>query len=127
MSIDQVKHHRKTGVRVVCGECSKRGKTAQEASDAAKRMKRELTCATCKKGFARQEHISAKQESELFTRKSKVACAGCIADGFTARSWQAFQCSGKCQRKLPKPAFSVDASNVARDEKKGTLKCKACK
>ena len=111
---------------MVCGDCSKRGKTAQEESDAAKRTKRELTCATCKKGFARQKHISAKQESEHFTRKSKVVCAGCIAVGFTARSWQAFQCSGKCQRKLPKSVFSVAASSVARDEKKGTLKCKAC-
>ena len=110
----------------MCGDCSKRGTTAKGVADESKRLKRLLTRASCEEQFARQEHISAKQESEHFTRKSKVVCAGCIADGFTARSWQAFQCSGKCQRKLPKSAFSVAASSVARDEKKGTLKCKAC-
>ena len=66
--------------------------------------------------FARQQHISAKQESEHFTRKSKVVFEKRIAVGFTARSCQAFQCSGKCQKKTPNLVFSVDASDVARDE-----------
>ena len=112
---------------MVCESCHKRAITAKVVADDSKRLKRVMMCAACKGQFARQEHISAKQESEHFTRKSKVVCADCIADGFTSRSWQVFQCSGRCQRKLPKSAFSVDASHVARDEKKGTLKCKACK
>ena len=123
----QVEEHRRDGGRVVCGSCHRRNITAKDVAEEAKRLKRLLTCATCKKEFARQQHISDRQESDHFTRKSKVVCAGCVAYGFTSRSWQAFQCSGKCEKKLPKSAFSVDASHVARDEKKGTLKCKACK
>eukprot|EP00959_Pyramimonas_sp_CCMP1952_P379959 7959596-Pyramimonas_sp.AAC.1 len=75
LSSSQVEDHRRKGKRVVCGDCRKRGRTAKEVSDAAKRLTRELTRATRKKGFARQEHTSAKQESQHFARKSKAVCA----------------------------------------------------
>ena len=80
----------KKRTRVVCGDCNKRGRTAKGVSDETKRLKRLLTCASCQKEFARQGHISDEQESKHFTRKSKGACAYCIADGFTARCWQAY-------------------------------------
>ena len=83
----QKEHRKATGKRVVCGDCSKRDITAKDVADEAKRLKRLLTCATCKKEFARQQHISAEQESKHFTRKSKVVCASCVADGFNARNW----------------------------------------
>ena len=58
---------------------------------------------------------------------ARVVCGGCKDVGFTARSWQAYQCSGPCKKKLPKSAFSASGANVARAEKNRSLKCKSCK
>eukprot|EP00959_Pyramimonas_sp_CCMP1952_P418362 8764318-Pyramimonas_sp.AAC.1 len=79
------------------------------------------------KEFPRQGHTSGAHETENLTRVMKVVCANCKDFGFTAHGWQAYQCSGTCKRKLLKSAFSVRPDNVARDEEKGTLKCKTCK
>ena len=68
---------------------------------------------------------STGEESKHFTRKSKVVCATCVADGFTARGWEPFQCFGACQKKLPKSKFTA-GPNFARALERRTLKCKAC-
>ena len=112
---------------MVCGECSKRGITAKGVADAGKRRERELTCAACSLKFPRQGHISSAQEADHLKRGVKVVCADCKDLGFTARSWQAYQCNGTCKRNLPKSSFCVRPDNIARVEKKGTLKRKACK
>ena len=110
---------------MVCGDCSRRGRTAKEVADSAKRLKRELQCAACKKQFPRQSHISDRQERDHFSRKSKVVCAECMSVGFTARNWEAYECFGACKRKLPKSKFTV-GPNFARALERRTLKCKAC-
>ena len=125
-SLGQVEAHRKKrNTRVVCGECAKRDVTAKGVADAAKRLKRQLKCAACEKEFPRQDHISDRQESDHFTRKSKVVCANCSAVGFTPRNWQAYECFGACKKKLPKSQFAV-GPNFARAHQNRTLKCKAC-
>ena len=126
MNRNQVEDHRKKkGAIVVCGSCDKRGITAKDVAGDSKRLKRPLARAACKKEFARQQHISARQESEHFTRKSKVVCAECIAVGFTARNTEAYECFGACKRKLPKSKFTV-GPHFARALERRTLKCKAC-
>ena len=110
---------------MVCGDTSKRGRNALGVADESKRLKRLLTCASCEKEFARQQHISDGQESNRFTRTSKVVCAGCVADGFTSRNWQAYECFGACKRMLPKNQFA-GGPNFTRAYQNRTLKCKAC-
>eukprot|EP00959_Pyramimonas_sp_CCMP1952_P100218 2095820-Pyramimonas_sp.AAC.1 len=73
------------------------------------------------------KHLKRNQVEDHRTAKgAKVVCGGCKDLGFTTRSCQQYQCSGACERRLPKSAFP-DPHNVPRDAKKGTLKCKACK
>ena len=108
LSPNQVEHHRKAqGDRVVCGDCSKRAITAKGVADAAKRLERELTCAAFSAGFPQQGHISSAQETEHLTTGVWVVCANSKDLGFTARKWQAYECTGTCGRKLP-------TSSVAR-------------
>ena len=121
----EVEEHRRDGGRVVCGSCVKLGVTARGVADAAKRLNRQLKCGACEKEFPRQDHISDRQESDHFTRKSKVVCADCVGLGFTARNCQAYECFGACKRKLPKSKFTV-GPHFARALERRTLKCKAC-
>ena len=87
-----------------------------------------LTCAACGGAFSDTKHLKQGQvEDHRKAKGAKVVRGGCKELGFTARSWQGYQCSGACKRKLPKSAFSVNPAHVARDEKKGTLKCNTCK
>ena len=94
-----------------------------------KRLKQQLTCAACKKELPRQDHISDKRERERerehFTRKGKLVYVDCIAFGFTARNWQAYECVGACKRKLSKSKFTVGPNFVSFRERR-TFKCKAC-
>ena len=110
---------------MVCESCGKRGITAKGVADAAKRLKRQLTCAACEREFPRQEHISSAQETEHMTKGRKVVCVDCLDVGFTARSWHAYECFGTCKRKLPKSQFVV-GPNFARAYQNRTLKCKSC-
>ena len=87
-----------------------------------------LTCAACGEVFSETKHLKQGQiEYHRKAKQAKVVCGGCKKLGFTARSCKAYLCSGACKRRLPKSAFSVNPAHVARDEKKGTLKCKTCK
>ena len=125
MKPKQAAEHRSTrATKLVCEECDKQGVTATGVADAAKRLKRQLKCGACDMEFPRQGHISDQQESDHFTRKSKAVCADCVGLGFTARNWQAYECFGACQKKLPKSKFTV-GPHFARSHKDGALKCKA--
>ena len=119
-------HRRERKTAVVCGECHQRGITAKAAADAAKGLERELTCAACRQGFPRQEHISKSQETDHFRKGARVVCANCKGLGFTAREWQGYECTGTCRRRLPKSAFGGSA-HFARSFQRGTLKCRSCK
>eukprot|EP00959_Pyramimonas_sp_CCMP1952_P249921 5224516-Pyramimonas_sp.AAC.1 len=60
-------------------------------------------CAACGGAFSDTKHLKPKQvEDHRGAKGAKVACGGCKELGFTARSCQAYQCSGACKRRLPK-------------------------
>jgi hypothetical protein len=77
-----------------------------------------LTCATCGGAFSDTKHLKPNQvEHHRKAKGAKVVCGGCKDFGFTARSCQPYQCSGACERRLPKSAFP-DPHIVPRDANK---------
>ncbi len=118
----------------LCRACARNEKGGRnEKADAENRKRKAeadakpLTCAACKGAFSDTKHLKQKQvEHHRAAKGAKLVCRSCEELGFTARSCQAYQCSGACKRGLPKSAFP-DPHNVPRDAKKGTLKCKTCK
>ena len=73
-----------------------------------------LTCAACGGAFSDTKHLKqTQQEHHRKATQLKVVCGDCTKLGFTARSCQAYQCSGACKRRLPKSAFSVNPAHVA--------------
>ena len=129
MSEAQKKH--KTAGERLCRECAEeRAEKTRELNNRKKKAEagaKPLTCAACERAFPDTKHLKHKQvEDHRSANRAKVVCSGCEVLGFTARSWQGYQCSGACKRRLPKSAFP-DPHNVPRDAKKGTLKCKTCK
>ena len=129
------KKHNAAGERLcrTCAEEREKEVRRQNADSGRRKRKAEaeakpLTCATCGEAFSDTKHMNHNQEkNHRRANQTKVVCGGCKELGFTARSCQAYQCSGACKRRLPKSAFSVNPAHVARDAKKGTLKCKTCK
>ena len=127
---DAQKKRKATGERL-CRKCAEeRERTTRESNNRKRKAEADaklLTCAACGEAFSDTKHLRQGQvEHHRQTKQRKVVCGGCLKLGFTARSCQAYQCSGACKRRLPKSAFP-DPTHVARDAKKGTLKCKACK
>ena len=123
--------HKAAGERL-CQRCAEeRERTTRESNNRKRKAEadaKSLTCAACGGAFSHAKHLKQGQvEDHRKAKGARVVCGSCKELGFTARSWQGYQCSGACKRKLPKSAFSVNPANVARDEKKGTLKCKTCK
>ena len=122
---------KKQGKRL-CKRCAEeRERTTLESINRKRKAEAEakpLSCAACGGAFSDTKHLKQGQvEYHRKAKGAKVVCGSCKELGFTARSCQGYQCSGACKRKLPKSAFSVNPTNVARDEKKGTLKCNTCK
>ena len=127
---DAQKRHKAAGERL-CRKCAEeRERTTRESNNRKRKAEAEaksLTCAACGGAFSDTKHLKQGQvEDHRKAKGAKVVCGGCKELGFTARSCQAYQCSGACKRRLPKSAFP-DPHNVPRDAKKGTLKCKTCK
>ena len=128
------KKHNAAGERL-CRKCAEeREKAVLRSNYEAGNRKRKaeadakpLTCAACRGAFSDTKHLKPHQVAEHRAAKgAKVVCGGCKELGFTARSCQGYQCSGACQKRLPKSAFP-DPHNVPRDAKKCTLKCNTCK
>ena len=127
---DAQKKHKAAGERL-CQRCAaERQRTTLESNNRKRKAEADakpLTCASCRGAFSDTKHLKHKQvEDHRSAKGAKVVCSGCEVLGFTARSCQAYQCSGACEKRLPKSAFP-DPTHVARDAKKGTLKCKTCK
>ena len=129
------KNNNAAGERL-CRKCAEeREKEVRRGNAEAANRKRKaeadakpLTCAACGEAFSDTKHLKHTQaKNHRAAKGAKVVCGGCQELGFTARSYQAYQCSGACKKRLPKSAFSGNPTNVARDAKKGTLKCKTCK
>ena len=116
-----------------CPECTElRQKRANEgnavnAGRAEAAAKRELRCASCNAMFPWQLHVSAKQRKHHLTTGARVVCGVCAEKGFTARSWQAFQCTGRCEEWLPRSKFGKEGSHFARSAKSRKLKCDGCR
>ena len=125
------KKHKAAGERL-CQRCAEeRQRTTLESNNRKRKAEADakpLTCAACGGAFSDTKHLKQGQvEDHRKAKGAKVVCGSCKELGFTARSCQAYQCSGACKRRLPKSAFSVNPAHVARDEKKGTLKGNTCK
>ena len=132
---DAQKKHNVAGMRL-CRKCAegRENEVRRGNAEAANRKRKAeadakpLTCAACGGAFSDTKHLKQTQmEHHRKAKQIKVVRGDCTKLGFTARSCQAYQCSGACKRRLPKSAFSVNPAHVARDEKKGTLKCNTCK
>ena len=84
-----------------------------------------LTCAACGEALADVKHLKQGQvASHRETRQRRVVRVHCTSLGFTARNWQAYQCVGASEKKLPRSKFE-GGPHFARAHKNGTLKCKA--
>ena len=117
----------------LCRACARDKKGGRNEKADAENHKRKaaaearpLTCAACGEAFSYVKHLNENQvEHHRKALQKRVVCGDCTRLGFTARNWQAFQCFGACNRKLPKSKFE-GGPHFARAHKNGTLKCKAC-
>ena len=117
----------------LCRECAEKREheanveNVVNAARADVAAKRELQCASCDVMFAWQKHITRDQRKNHVCKGKSVVCKECFDKGFTARSWEAFRCSGPCNERLPRSAFPERGRHVADIARQGKLTCTKCR